>query len=95
MKLTDVQFGALHQIVGRGPISAEEILGPLNMAGARKIKFVCNCITAATMQKLLSLSLISVERVAKARPVSATGQKGHRRNAVTISITDAGRATLS
>lgn len=95
MVLTDAQYGALHQIVEHGPISAEEILGPQNMAGARKIKFVCNSVTAATMQKLLALDLISVERVAKERPVNAVGKQGHRRNAVTINITEAGRAAVS
>lgn len=95
MKLTDAQWGALHQIVDHGPISAEEIHGPRDMGGKRKIKFVCNSITCATMEKLYSLKLISVDRVEKARPVSATGKAGNRRHALTINITELGRAILS
>lgn len=68
MKLSDAQFGVLHQIADYGFILAEEVIGPRKMDGSRKVKFVCNCLSAATMNKLQALNLITVTRAEKDRP---------------------------
>lgn len=95
MKLSDAQWGALRQIVDHGPISAEEIVMPPAMDGSRRTKLQCHCLSQATLQRLETAGLVTVTRTPEARPVNAVGRAGHRRNAITVQITDAGRAAVN
>lgn len=94
MKLSDAQWGALHQIVKHGPISAEEIIMPPAMDGSRRTKMRCHCLTAATMARLENAGFVTVTRTAEARPVNAVGKSGHRRNSLIVDITEAGRTAV-
>ena len=94
MKLSDAQWGALWQIVSFGPITAEEIIMPKAMDGSQRVKLQCHYFSAATLSRLEGAGFVTVQRCASQRPVSATGQAGHRRNTLTIDITDAGRAKI-
>jgi hypothetical protein len=94
MKLSDAQFGALWHLADHGPVTAEEIIGPRNMAGKRKTTLKIHSMTAATINRLEAGGLVTVERIAAPRPVNAVGTPGHKRNTLTITITDAGRKAI-
>lgn len=90
MKLSDAQFGALHQLREFGPINTVEIAGPPGMDGKRKTKLDTGKLTAATLSKLVSLGLVAIVHGEIYRPTDATGRKGHPRRNVCISITTKG-----
>jgi hypothetical protein len=94
-KISDAQFGVLHQLLEFGPITAEEIKLPPAMDGSRRTKLRCNYLTAATMQKLEIGGFISVRRESAKAPVNAVGESGRQRRTITIEITGEGRAAIS
>ncbi len=95
MRLSDAQFGALWQLIDHGPVIAEEIVLSQAMDGSRRTKLQCHLLTAATLSRLEAEGLVAVQRCPAQRPVNAAGKAGHRRNLLTIDITDAGRAAAS
>ena len=90
MKLSDAQFGVLHQLKEFGPINTLEIAGPPGMDGKRKVKLETGKLTAATLAKLLDMGLVAISRGEVFRPTDATGKRGHQRRPVCISITAEG-----
>lgn len=95
MRLSDSQHGVLHTLREFGPQKAVEVHGPRGMDGKRKIKLEWAGAPLATLTKLESAGLVTVQRAEPVRPVNAVGGKGHPRVALTITITDAGRAALA
>lgn len=94
MRISDAQHGVLHQIKEFGPINTSEVYGPRDMAGKRKVKLETGKLTAATLDKLVSLGLVAVSRGKAYRPTDATGRRGHERCPICISITVDGLAKL-
>lgn len=94
MKLSDAQFGALHQLREFGPINTFEIAGPADMSGKRKTKLDTGQLSAATLSKLVTMGLVAVSHGEIFRPTDATGRKGHPRRPVCISITADGLGHL-
>ena len=86
MKLTDAQFGVLHQLREFGPINTYEVEGPPNMAGKRKVRLETSKLTSATLDALLAKKLVTVSRGEAFRPTDATGKPGHKRRPIYIDI---------
>ena len=94
MKLTPAQFATLHTLNEFGSKTATEIVLPPAMDGSRKVKLQWNVANQRTLAVLEAAGLVVVSREPARRPVNAVGRNGHARRALTISITDAGRAAL-
>ena len=94
VKLSNAQWGALHQLADFGPIEAKEIVMPPAMDGSRRTKLDCHYFTAATLSMLETAGLVAVMRNQAARPTNACGKAGHQRIALVIHITDEGRNAL-
>lgn len=95
MRLSDSQHGVLNTLREFGPQMAIEVHGPRDMSGKRKVKLEWHCAPGPTLAKLESAGLVTVQRAEPVRPVNAVGKPGHPRVALTITITDAGRAALA
>lgn len=95
MKLSAAQFGALHTLAEFGPKTATEVVLPPAMDGKRRVKLEWNVATAPTLAKLEDAGFVSVERQDAGHPTNAVGIRGRKRIALTIAITDAGRAALA
>lgn len=95
MKLTPAQHGTLHTLKEFGPQSAVEVLMPPAMDGSKRVKLEWHCATGPTLAALESAGLVRVSRKPIEAPKNAVGKRGHKRRALTISITDAGRAALA
>jgi hypothetical protein len=94
MKITASQFGVLCTLRDFGPQNVVEVLGPPKMDGSRKAKIEGFLLTAPTLDCLERNGLVSVQRGDVFRLKNAVGRSGLKRRALTISITDAGRAAL-
>ncbi len=94
MRISDAQYGVLHQLKEFGPINTSEVYGPLNMAGERKVKLETGKLTKTTLDKLVSLGLVAVSHGEPYRPADATGRRGHTRRPICISITVDGLVKL-
>lgn len=95
MKLTDSQHGTLHSLAQFGPQDAVEVHGPRGMDGKRKIKLEWRGAPSSQLAALEGRGLISVTRTEAPRPVNAVGKAGHRRVALKIEISQAGRDALA
>ena len=95
MDLTPAQFSVLHLLKERGPKDAVEVRLPPSMDGKRKVKLEWNAASGSTLAILEGAGFVSVVRTPMPTPVNAVGTKGHARRALTISITEAGRAALT
>lgn len=94
MKISDAQFGVLHQLKEFGPINTYEIAGPAGMDGKRKTKLDTGKVSAAALANLVTMGLVAVSYGEIFRPTDATGRKGHPRRNVCISITADGLGHL-
>ena len=94
MKLSDAQWGVLRQIIDFGPVTAKEVVMPPAMDGTCRTKLQCHHMSKATMERLEADGLIHVTRTPEPRPTNAVGKAGHRRNAIMMDITAAGRAVV-
>jgi hypothetical protein len=95
VKLSDSQFCTLRSLAEHGPQEAMQVYGPRDMAGNRKIKLEWRGTQIVTLEKMEKAGYVAVKRDVLPRPVNAVGKQGHPRVALTISITDAGRAALA
>lgn len=94
MKITDAQFGLLHQLREFGPINTHEVHGPRGMDGKRKVKLETSKLTAATLERLCEMGLVAVSRGDPFYPPNAVGKGGHKRVPICISITADGLGAL-
>ena len=90
MKISDAQWGVLHQLKEFGPINTHAIHGPKDMSGKRKTRLETHLLTEATLTKLVDLGLVTVSYGQAFFPLDATGRKGHKRRPICIAISTVG-----
>lgn len=95
VKLTDSQHGTLHTLAEFGPQKAVEVHGPRGMDGKRKVKLEWHAASIVQLRSLEDRGLVAVDRSEAPRPVNAVGKLGHKRVALIIAITQAGRDALA
>lgn len=93
MKLSDAQFGALHNLQQFGMVRGVEVLQPVD--GGHRWGLKCHLLTAPTLAALERDGLVETKRNPLPAPKNAVGKKGNRRREVFISISDKGKAALA